>query len=95
MAIRVIIHRHVATEKVRELKPLLVKLRSMAMKQPGYISGETLMNGENSEEFIVISSWTNVDRWNAWLRHEERQTLQNQIDQLLGRKTMYQVYYNA
>jgi heme-degrading monooxygenase HmoA len=95
MSVKIILVRRVPVEKSNELKPLLQKLRSLALAQPGYISGETLMNADDPEEYIVISSWTDVERWNAWFENEERRKIQDKIDELLGHPTYYQVYYNA
>ena len=93
--VKIIILRSVPREKESDLKPLLNKLRSYAMAQPGYISGETLMNADNPEEYLVISTWKNIEDWNQWLSHEQRAELQKEVDTLLGRETMYQVYYNG
>jgi heme-degrading monooxygenase HmoA len=95
MSIKVILFRRVPLEKVNDLKPLLLEMRSLAMAQRGYISGETLMNQDDPEEYLVISSWTTKSRWDEWFANEERIELQDRIDDLLGRKTMYQIYYNA
>jgi heme-degrading monooxygenase HmoA len=95
MAIKVILYRHVQAEKSNDLKPLLQELRSLAMAQPGYISGETLMNQDDPEEVLVISSWVAKEYWDAWLNNEKRIQVQGKVDTLLGRRTMYQVYYNA
>ncbi len=95
MSIKVILFRRVPAEKVHDLKPLLLEMRSLALAQRGYISGETLMNEDDPEEYLVISSWTTKSRWNEWFECPERKVLQEKIDSLLGRKTMYQVYYNA
>ncbi len=95
MAVKIIILRTVETGKEKELSPLLLKLRSLAMAQPGYISGETLMNADDPEQYLVISSWSNMDYWNKWVESEERLNLQGEIDEVLGEKTYYQVYYNG
>ena len=42
MAIQVLIRRRFIKEKEAVLAPLVVRLRSLALAQPGYISGETL-----------------------------------------------------
>jgi antibiotic biosynthesis monooxygenase (ABM) superfamily enzyme len=42
MPIQVIIKRKWQTDNPEALFPLLTELRSLAKKQPGYISGETL-----------------------------------------------------
>ena len=44
MAIKVFIKRHVKKGKAEDTLALLKEVRSQALKQPGYISGETLMN---------------------------------------------------
>ncbi len=52
MAIEVLIRRRFIKEKEAVLAPLIVRLRSLALAQPGYISGETLkrkraLNGDS------------------------------------------------
>jgi heme oxygenase (mycobilin-producing) len=95
MAIKVILYRRVPVDKASKLRPLLGRLRALALTQPGYISGETLMNSEDPEEYLVLSTWMSEDDWNAWFHNEKRAELQQQVDDLLGRETLYQVYYNA
>jgi heme-degrading monooxygenase HmoA len=95
MVIKVILLRRVPVDAASELKPLLMEMRALALAQPGYVSGETLMNADDPEEYLVISTWTSMDHWNTWLRNPERRMVQQQIDGLLGRETLYQVYYNA
>lgn len=95
MSIKVILYRRVPVEKRNELTPLLLELRSLALVQPGYVSGETLMNSDDPEEVLVISSWTDEPSWNRWLENARREEVQRRIDELLGHETMYQVYYNA
>ena len=92
MAIKIIIARKVTKEKEAELLPLLIQMRALATAQPGYISGETLRNVENSEDTLVISTWQSVDNWNAWLASKQRAVIQEKIDTLLGQKTEYSIY---
>ena len=95
MSVKVILFRRVPAHKIDELRPLLLELRSMAMIQRGYISGETLMNENDPEEYIVISSWTTKSRWLEWFGNPQRKELQAKVDALLGRETTHQVYYTA
>ncbi len=95
MAIKVILVRRVPVEKAHELKPLLLELRALALAQAGYVSGETLMNRDDPEEYLVISTWSSLDHWNAWSNNEQRKAVQQKVDALLGQPTLYQVYYNA
>jgi heme-degrading monooxygenase HmoA len=92
MAVKIIIKRKVAKEKEAELLPLLIQLRSLATAQPGYISGETLRNMDDTEEYLVISTWHSQDNWDAWTLSNQRADIQEKIDALLGKKSEYDTY---
>ena len=94
MAIEVLIRRKLMESKVKELSPLIVKLRSLATIQPGYISGETLncIDPPGRNEYLVRSTWHSVEDWNKWLQSKERAALNDQIDQLSQEKAEYTIY---
>ncbi len=92
MAVKIMIKRKVTKGKEPELLPLLLELRALATSQPGYISGETLRNVENPEEFLVISTWKSVEDWKRWAQSEQRSKIQEKVDALLGEKTDYSIY---
>ena len=56
MAVKALIKRSVPSSKAREMIPLFRQMRALAMNMDGYISGETLRNLNNPEEYLVISS---------------------------------------
>lgn len=93
MAVKIIIKRKVPKGKEGELLPLLLELRSKATTQPGYISGETLRNVNNPEEYVVISTWQSVEAWKDWEDSRGRAEIQSRIDSLLGEKSSYGIYY--
>jgi heme-degrading monooxygenase HmoA len=92
MAVKIIIKRKVRNEKEKELLPLLIELRSKAITQPGYISGETLNNVDNPEEYLVISTWQSVESWKTWESSRQREEIQSKIEALLGQKSEYGIY---
>jgi heme-degrading monooxygenase HmoA len=92
MAVKIIIKRRVPKEKESKLLPLLIEMRSRATAQPGYISGETLRNVRDPEEYVVISTWQFEDVWKVWESSKEREEIQEKIDALLGKKTEYAIY---
>jgi heme-degrading monooxygenase HmoA len=93
MAVTVIIRRTFKeTENAAKLAPLIVKLRSLAAAQPGYITGRTFRCLDCKGEYLVLSTWNSVDDWNRWLNSDERKSLQDQVDELLGEKTEYRLY---
>lgn len=93
MAVKIIIRRRVPTGREGALLPLLIEMRSKATVRPGYISGETLRNVEDPEDFLVISTWQSVDAWRAWKASEARAEVQKRIDSLLGEKSSYGIYF--
>ena len=93
MAVKILIKRHVPEEKAREIIPLVREMRSMATKNEGYISGETLRNLERPEEFMVISTWQSSQDWKEWLRSDDRKKVQDKIDALLGGETEYDIFH--
>jgi len=92
LAVKIFIKRSVPADKAPKLIPLLKRLRTLAMNQPGYISGETLQRIDNSGEYIVISTWQSVENWQQWATSQARNELQNQIDAALNEKTKYEIY---
>ena len=92
MAVKIFIKRQVAEDKEKDLTLLLTELRTLTMKQPGYISGETLRRFDKPGETLVISTWQSVDDWREWVLSKERTELQDKIDLLLGEKTEYEIY---
>jgi heme-degrading monooxygenase HmoA len=92
MAVKILIKRNVAADKAAQLKELVMQLRSFSMKQPGYVSGESLKNVDRQNEYLVISTWDSLSAWKAWESSKERANIQDKIDSLLGQKTEYEVY---
>jgi heme-degrading monooxygenase HmoA len=93
MAIGVVIKRvtkHGVDAKV--ILPDIIELRALAVRQPGYISGETLFNLDCPEECLVISRWTTLEQWQQWKRSARRNELNEKIEKLLGTKTEYNIY---
>ena len=93
MAIGVLIKRvtkHGDNAKV--LLPHIVELRALAVKQPGYISGETFFNLDRKDECLVIGRWTTLEHWQQWKRDVRRIELNENIEKLCGCRTEYSIY---
>jgi heme-degrading monooxygenase HmoA len=93
MAVKIIIRRKVPKGKESQLLPLLIELRSKATTEPGYISGETLRNVSDPQDYVVISTWQSAEAWKTWEGSKGRAQIQAKIDALLGEKTVYGVYF--
>ena len=93
MAVKILIRRIIPENKARQMIPLFREMRTLANEQPGYITGETMRNLENPDEFLVISTWETSDDWKRWMRSNEREQIQSQIDDLLGGNTVYEIFH--
>ena len=82
--VRVIIERHCQPGKEAELERLLVDLRTISVRQHGYISGETLHSVDDPSLWLVISTWTDVDLWKVWETMPERLDRVRKIEPLLA-----------
>ncbi len=93
MTVCVIIRRTVKDEKIAaKLAPLIVKLRSLATIQSGYITDQTFSCLDCQGEYLVVSTWNQLEDWNKWMHSDDRQVIQKQIDELTGEKTIYRYY---
>ena len=92
MVAKILIKRRIPEKKQNELLPYLIALRKKATAQPGYISGETLKNYHDPEDYLVISTWKSVESWQQWYDSAERKKAQDKIDRLLLSDTQYSVY---
>jgi quinol monooxygenase YgiN len=81
--IRVIIERRCRPDKVAEMESQLIDLRTSAMRQPGYISGETLHSVDDPTLWLVISTWVDIDAWKTWEASSERSENMKTVEPLL------------
>lgn len=95
MSIKMIIKRKIPKGMEGRLLPLLLELRSQAINHPGYISGETLRNINDPEDFVVISTWQSEDAWKSWTSNKKKIELTEEIDSLLGKTSSYEMYMHG
>lgn len=58
------------TDDVEGLLNILKEVRDEIFKFPGYVTSEHLINVKDPTNLLVISTWQNLDRWNAWANSE-------------------------
>jgi heme-degrading monooxygenase HmoA len=93
MAIGVLIKRVAKNgDDAKVLLPHIVELRALAVRQPGYISGETFFNINRKDECLVISRWTSIEHWQKWMQDPRRIELDGNMDNHLVAKKDYNFY---
>jgi heme-degrading monooxygenase HmoA len=74
-------HRTKSRENTKNLVKLIKKIRLQAKLQPGFITGETLVDTEDPCHVIVISTWKTQEDWKAWdnspIRGESRPAIED------------------
>ena len=87
--IRVIVERDCQPGKDTQVRDLLIELRTMAMQQPGYISGETLRELINPSHFKVISTWSTLGDWKAWQVSHQRLSIEEKMSPITNNGKLY------
>lgn len=93
--IKVLLERRVRRENFDKLIAGIGDLRAASLRQPGYVTGETLIKEDDPIEVLVISTWISEAHWNAWTTLEERIVLNNLINCLIEGEPMVGVYKMA
>ena len=92
MSTRVLIERRIKPGSFAQFLELSIELRAEAVRQPGYISGETLVSAEQENQYLVISTWRRLDDWKAWLKNPERMRIAAEMDTLLTHPAEVKIY---
>jgi heme-degrading monooxygenase HmoA len=92
MAVKVFIKRYVKKGKTEAVIKLLMDVRSQALKQPGYISGETLVNHYDPRIITVVSTWQTIDDWIRWQESEERAAKEEPLESQQEGPANFEIY---
>jgi heme-degrading monooxygenase HmoA len=92
MLAKILIERQFNSGNEKEILSLLNQLRSIAMNQPGYVSGLTMKAPDDPDKMMVISTWQNLDSWHSWRENTERKKLEVMLELYQERPTEYREY---
>jgi len=87
--------RTVLCHKAKDPEKLMAVIRDVrneAMKQKGYITGETLVSTDDPSNVVVITTWQSPEDWNAWDTSEKRVKLNERINELLEEPYQIRTY---
>jgi heme-degrading monooxygenase HmoA len=92
MAVKVLIKRRFKEGKAKEVITLLNELRSGAMAQAGYITGESLINIDDPQKVLVISTWQSMENWIKWREDSSRKANESRLEPYLEEPVDYEAY---
>ena len=87
-----LIERYVKAGKEETIQLLLSDLRSQAVRQKGYMYGETWQLQDNPRIFMVASTWGYREHWEAWVNDEFRRGIEDRIRPLLRKPSGIRVF---
>ena len=92
MIAKILIKRRFKPGHTAQIVALLNEIRSRAMHQPGYLSGETLVKRGYPNNMVVISTWRSPEDWQRWRDSGERSTFEAMLEVYQERPTDYDEY---
>jgi heme-degrading monooxygenase HmoA len=92
MPVRIIIEPRIKKGTEMDLARLLLELSSRAVKQKGYITGETLRDYDDPSTHIFISTWESAEDWKSWSNKAERMEVQSKVEELLTEPSKTKIY---
>ena len=92
MAVKILIKRKFKVDKLKEATSLIIKARYAAMRQPGYISSETLSDLKNPGKVVVSSMWQTEKNWEKWKSSPERAEFETEMNKIQEGETEFEHY---
>ena len=93
--IRVFIERSLIEGKELDYHRTIRQLKQKACHMPGYISGEMLVDPENSSHCLVMSTWESIEYWLTWYKSDERKQAESAIRKMLTADESISMYEAA
>jgi heme-degrading monooxygenase HmoA len=88
--VRVVIQHN--SNDIEGLLNILKEVRDEIFKFPGYVTSEHLINVKDPTNLLVISTWQNPDRWNAWVNSDICKKLTARVKAKLTKPLKITVY---
>jgi heme-degrading monooxygenase HmoA len=92
MIAKILIKRRFKDGHTPQIVALLNEIRTRAMHQAGYMSGETLVKSGYPNNMVIISTWRSPEDWQRWRDSSERNTFESMLEVYQERPTEYDEY---
>lgn len=92
MAIKVLIERHVKAGYENLVWEMLRDLRGEAVRQKGYLYGETWLSLDNPRILLVTSTWGRREYWETWVNDDFRRKTEVRISPFLRKPGTIRVF---
>ncbi len=92
MSVKILIKRKFKKEALKNASAMLIKARTNAMGNQGYISTETLVSYEDPQSVLIISMWQDKEDWDRYMDSSKRKEHEDKYSGLFQGSTEYHLY---
>ena len=92
MQVTLMVERNVIPGEQESVKRLLRELRSNATRQPGFVSGQSVIDVFSPTRVMTITSWTSMAAWEAWENSLERVSITSRIAAMLQEEPVLRLW---
>ncbi len=92
MTVKIFIKRKLKEGNFPKISEMLVKARTNALGNKGYISSETLRGCDNPNEILVVAMWEKKEDWEKYKDSASRREIETTFADLLDGPTVYAAY---
>ncbi len=92
MSIKILIDRKFKNPVSPDILKVIEDIRIKALRQRGYIGGETMLDAEDDRHLLVISLWSSVSDWTAWYEGKDWKVLEKELAPHLAEPVKVRVF---
>lgn len=93
--IRVLIERHIAESLETAYEERSRRILQSAVSAPGFVSGETLVDTNDSNHRFTIANWRSEVHWQQWQQSDERKNLMAELAPMMDRDEIITVLQHS
>jgi len=92
MSIKILIDRKFKEPVSADILKVIEDIRIKALRQRGYIGGETMVEAGDDRHLLVISLWSSVEDWKTWYEGNEWKSQEKELAPRLADPVKVQVF---
>ena len=92
MSVKILIRRKFTKEAVKDAADMLIKARTNAMGNKGYISTETLVGYDDPQSILIISMWQTKEDWDLYKDSDMRKAHEDKYARMFEGPTEYEIF---
>ena len=92
MSVKILIRRKFKKEALNDASAMLIKARTNAMGNKGYISTETLVDYDDPQSVLIISMWQSKEDWDRYRNSDARKDHEEKYARLFEGSTEYEIF---